>query len=175
MEKFYYHSNGDTFQKKVVLQIIDNILKINNGEYDAIDKNSNIRNLRIYPVLVVHDRQFESIGLNHLLNNWFQDELNKIKDQLIIKEVNMLIVVNIDKFILYQDSLKVRKVIFENLIDKYSKYSKLESKSASSSKSFQRKIQSALKTFSSFMEDEMDKNGIKGIPSNIKEYLIKLK
>ncbi len=84
------------------------------------DREYNVESIRIYPLLIVHDRQFDTLGINKLLQKWFSFELQKIKDDYPIDKIFPLTIINIDSLIRHQNILRIRgKLRLENLIEEY--------------------------------------------------------
>ena len=118
-KKFYKieSAQGIIDQKKAVLQIIETIKSIFNLEYDKID-NYNPDNIRIYPILLTHDRSFNSLGVNQLINSWFEDELQSEFNQTQLNRIGRITVLDISSLIMYHEILKSRKVKLEmNIIN----------------------------------------------------------
>lgn len=119
-EKFYFNvlENGKT-ENKAVLQLINNIRKILKREF-SFDDNYKSTSIKIYPILVVHDHQFNVLGLNKLINFWFKSELMKLSEEgLNIEKVRNITIIDIDTLIIYQDIFKSRNLKLEDCIDSY--------------------------------------------------------
>lgn len=105
-------------EKKGIPQLLKNIEKIIKNEipYDSF-KNTN--KLKIYPIIITHNRQLDVVGLNNILNIYFEKELLKYDN---INNIKPITLINIDAFIVYQDYLKNYKHFdFEILLNKYNK------------------------------------------------------
>lgn len=119
--KFYklVDKNGN-ISKKAILQIIENIKRVRERHYKDLDNEFAAETCRIYPILVVHDSQFSCLGVNRLLQVWFQDELTKLATDIEIGGIHPLTVINIDTLINNMPSFQVRgKVRLEQLIEDY--------------------------------------------------------
>lgn len=87
-------------------QLVSTIIEMQNKKFrfdDHINKNVD---LHIYPILLVHDRIFQVLGINYKLNTWFRNELKsrtKSDNEMII---NGLTVIDIDTLILWLPYLK---------------------------------------------------------------------
>lgn len=91
-EKFYkIEKNGKT-EQKAVLQIVENIKRILKKYYDKCDKGYNPKNIKIYPIIVTHDRQFDSLSVNKLISKWFELELSRIKEEFENFNVQQIVV-----------------------------------------------------------------------------------
>lgn len=173
--KFYKTEKEGKIQKKAILQLLENIDRVHSKYYDKIDTDYDITKLRVYPVLIVHDRQFESLALNHLVNSWFLAELGNWKEKWRFKEVHGLVVINIDKFILHQDSFRTRKVLFEKMIEEYFEQSEIKNIKARNHTDFQQKALDCLKSFSTFIDIQLDSNGLNRMPDITEDYINNLK
>jgi hypothetical protein len=172
-EKFYKieNSDGKLEEKKAILQLIENIKRIKTKYYEKIDMDYNEDVVRIYPILVTHDRQFDCLGVNKLLQKWFIEELKLIKNDIDIRNVFPLTVMNIDVLILYQEAFKNRsKIRLENLIEDYHKYTFVLTKNYKSKSELEQKINNSLISFSVFVEQEIEKAGVKKFPSIVFDY-----
>ena len=77
-KKFYYDEKDGKIHSKAVLQLISNIEKALTLQ-NKFDMNYNNKNVRIYPLLILHDSSFNCPGLNYVINHWFKSELNKLE------------------------------------------------------------------------------------------------
>jgi hypothetical protein len=86
-------------------------------EYVNIDKSSN---LRIFPILILHERIFDIEGLNYILNMFF---LARIKEKFGEKydqsKIRNLTIIDIDTLIYLKDYFKSKDKNFKNLIEKH--------------------------------------------------------
>lgn len=67
------------------------------------------------------------LGFNKLINQWFKEELEKIK-KVDKKNIRPITVIDIDTLILYQDYFKDGKLKLHKLIDEYHSYTDLSIK-----------------------------------------------
>lgn len=160
-KKFYYYKKNGKTHYVGVSQLIKNIRKFLTNEYTFDDYNKDI--IRIYPILVTHHSVFNTPGLNVFINNWFKFELNNLKEENInIKNVNPLVIVDIDFFILYHEILKSRTLIFEHLLDEY--ISRIEYKENLRSKTIKQKSGEAIESFTTFLDQKISEKHKKGTP-----------
>ena len=125
-KKLYYDMKGDKVDKKAVLQIITNIKTILTGE-QVFDTRYKAGSVYIYPILVLHDRQFNLPGLNHIVNTWFADELKMLKEKGIATgRVKPLVIMDIDTLIYHQDNFSNKKLKLNDVIDEYFKLTTLK-------------------------------------------------
>lgn len=170
-EKFYKIEKGDKTEQKAVLQIIENIKRVLKIYYDKCDKAYNPNNVKIYPILVIHDRQFDSFAVNELISNWFNSELAKIKDKFNISNVQQITVLNIDTMILYQETFKQRgDNRLEKLISEYHQNIKFEPEKYRILEEVNVKKMNSFRPFTNFVNEKFDKRKIKKVPSHVMKY-----
>lgn len=106
---------------KGILQIINNIERLLKGEvFIDVDSELKDKTLNIYPILILHDNLYNALGLNRLLNYWFENELEKLKEKGInIWHVRPLIVVDIDTMIYLQESVRKSYCSYDKFIDDF--------------------------------------------------------
>ncbi|WP_312208211.1 hypothetical protein [Empedobacter sp.] len=171
-EKFLKIEKKGSITNKAILQIIENIDRVFNKFYNNLDTDYNENSIRIYPILVVHDRQFDTPGLNKIINNWFEKELNEKFTAHQIQRINKLTIINIDTFILFQEHFSKRGEIgLEIMIDKYYEY--IDKKYNSIIKRDMNNFIESFISFNKFCEDYFRKNKII-MPNYIDEYISKL-
>lgn len=78
--------------------------------------------IEIFPIILVHDRVFESMGINYKLNNWFIEELNlrNIKCNEKFK-IHPLTLMDIDTLILWNHNIKDNFKILKDLLIAHTK------------------------------------------------------
>lgn len=125
--KFLSVEKGNNkIKPKAILQLIRNIKRIMNNEF-KFDSKMKPKNARIYPILIVHHRQFEVAGLNKIIQSWFTKELLNLNEEGIdVKNVKPITVINIDSLILYQDLFISNRWKLEDMIDDYHKITKFK-------------------------------------------------
>lgn len=177
IEKFFFVDKQDgTRDKKAVLQLIENVkrlldLKLLTGQ------KYNSRNIRVYPILVVHERQFSTPGMNKLVNSWFDEELQGLKsDGYNISKVRPITIIEIDTFLLYQKQFANKRIKLEELIDEYIVYTSFDSsKKFPDEEALHSYYKSTLISFSDFVEGIIDERKIKRDPpvffENLREVL----
>jgi len=168
-EKFLKHGTD----KKAILQIIENIKRLFNVYYKNIDNNYNVDFLNIFPILVVHDRQFDTPELNRLMNIWFKNELKKNFNPKEISKINDLVIVNIDTLILYQEHFRKRgEYGLEIMINKYFEF--IKPTIYRSREEVMKKYLNTSIPFSIFVARKFDQTNFKNQPSFIEDYIKKL-
>ena len=167
--KFLKIEKDGKTSNKAILQIIENIKRLLNKFYTKIDGDYNPNNIKFYPILVTHDRQFDTPELNRLINIWFRIELEKKFNKSEISRIQDLTILNIDSVLLYQECFRQRgKNGLEVLINDYHNFIKLKSE-----KNIEQYLNTSI-SFYTFLGNHFDKIAIKK-PKYIKEYLEHLK
>ncbi|MDW8852984.1 hypothetical protein SD960_22985 [Flavobacterium sp. MMLR14_040] len=168
-EKFLKHD----IQKKAILQIIENVKRLFNIYYEKIDNKYKVEFLNIFPILVVHDRQFDTPELNRLINIWFKNELRKNFSAKEIFKINDLVIINIDTLILYQEHFRKRgEYGLEIMINKYFEF--IRPTIIKSKEEFRQKYLNTSISFSLFVARKFDQTNFKNQPSYIENYIQKL-
>jgi hypothetical protein len=172
-DKFLKVEKDGKTSKKAILQIIENIKRVFNEYYKKIDVSYNTDYVKVYPVLVTHDRQFDTPELNRLLNKWFREELDSTFDTNQKKQIKNLTIINIDTLIIYQEHFFKRgEYGLETLIDKYQAFAK-----PTFTTNYEKNIENYMNTsisFSAFVGNIFDKTNFKETPSFIEAYIKKL-
>ncbi len=120
--KFVKTEKKGKTNNKAILQIIENIKRFLNKFYKEIDTTYDTNNIKFYPILVTHDRQFDTPELNRLINKWFRAELENFFNKSEILRIQDLTILNIDSIVLYQENFRQRgKAGLEILINDYHK------------------------------------------------------
>lgn len=174
LEKFYRNKKG---KPKAILQLIDNIRSIIERNF-SVDKIDEKKKLKIYPILLLHYPQYNTPGLNRIVNSWFQDELDKLAAEgLDISGVRSLVIIDLDTFILHQELLLSRqsKFLLEKTLDDYSKLMDGKTNRLISFKwQFYRLIDNSLLSFPFYFSGLVDKKRGRKTPRVLKDKGIKL-
>lgn len=121
-KKLYLETDNDKTYNKAVLQLILNVKRSLSKEFE-FDTNYKPRSLYIYPIIILHDQQFNLAGLNVIVNNWFQKELTKLGESgLPIQRVQPITIINIDTLIFHQDLFREKILRLDFIIDEYLKF-----------------------------------------------------
>lgn len=167
--KLYQNEKG---KSKAVLQIISNIRKILSKTLE-FDSGFNPRNVVIHPVLVLHYRIFNTAGLNKWINFWFQDELEKLRQEgYKITNVKSLVLIDIDTLIFNKDVFKNRKLSLEEVLkyyqDNFINFS-VKGKNYNSQEEASQATKNSLIPFGEYLDDAIDSKGLRVIPEEFKE------
>jgi hypothetical protein len=157
---------------KAVLQIINNVRKVLSKTL-KFDKGYNPKNVVIHPVLVLHYRIFNTAGLNQWINFWFQEELEKLKQEgFDVSKVKPIVMIDIDTLIFNKDVFKRRKVSLEDVLihyqDNYINFTLKGRKYSSEDEAIQARKNSLI-PFGEYLDDKIDTEGLRVIPEEFKE------
>lgn len=158
-KKLYFDDSSGKVKPKAVLQLIRNVRNLLAGT-DGFEKNKRSVG-RIYPIVVVHNRQLNVAGLNQLLKKWFREELVKLGDEgFHIKKVAQLTIINISTLIHYADSLSTSKYSISKLIEEYHRTTSMKTKpSARNYIELENKLVSKAKPFNVFIANKIKARG----------------
>jgi len=174
-KKFYKIDKEGKIEAKAVLQLIENIKRILTKYYDKCDDGYNPANVKIYPILIVHDRQFDSLGVNRLVSKWFKKELVEMKDEFNIYNIQDITVINIDSILLHQETFKKRgNNRIEKIISDYHKNIKFIPENYRSQAEKEQKILNSFRSFTNFVDTELSEIASQRMPSYIMEYVKEL-
>ena len=114
--------------KKVGIgQLINTIEEILEKKFRFDDYVNAKNNLKIYPILLIHDRIFQSLGINYRLNNWYQRSLSeRLGNRFNLSNIRSLSVIDIDTMILWLPHLKKKDKNFRAILDDH--LNKMDSK-----------------------------------------------
>ena len=118
---------GNEKKKVGIGQLINTIEEIlsKNFRFDPYVNSKN--NLKIYPILIVHDRIFQTLGINYRLNSWYLESLEeRLGESFDLSKVKGLTVIDIDTIILWSPYLKEKEKRFKEILDSH--LTKLNSK-----------------------------------------------
>ncbi|MGN7986050.1 hypothetical protein ACTJKC_01850 [Pedobacter sp. 22226] len=164
-EKKLYFEEVNGKEKHVgVMQLIAFIRKLLKKEF-VLDTNYHYRDLNIYPILIVHDHQYNVPGFNRLIDYWFQAEVQILAEEgLFVKRINPLVVINIDSLIYHQVGL-ASNIALNQVIKKYVQHTKKESHlKFRSQQEMKSHVLSKQIAFSTFLNEYFQKEGLKKIP-----------
>ncbi|MBW8050174.1 MAG: hypothetical protein FVQ77_07525 [Cytophagales bacterium] len=174
-KKLYFDDNKGKIENKAVLQLLNNIKRVLSKQF-SFDTNYNEGSLYIYPIIILHDHQFNVAGLNVLVNYWFQEEINKL-NQLGFNtdRVRPIVIIDIDTLILHQDILRDRTIKLENVLDNYYKFIKFNTKKKYRDEEHATEYRErTVVSFSLFLANYVSKKKIGRIPKMLKEKVFSL-
>lgn len=112
----------------------------------------------IYPSIAVHDSLYDTLALNYWVNEWYQEELNKLKSDpaftgVDFSRVRPITMIDIDTLILYQLNFERGELNLFDMIEAYQKY--VDVKSASDTN-----FEKAIIPFSAFAREYAEGKGV---------------
>lgn len=111
---------GDKTHKVGIGQLINTIEEILEKKFRFDTYVNTKNNLKIYPVLLVHDRIFQTIGINYKLNSWYRESLNeRLGTKYNLTNIKNLTIIDIDTFILWSPYLKEKHNRFKDILDNH--------------------------------------------------------
>lgn len=98
-------------------QLVNSIEEIVNKSFQLDEYVNSENDLRIFPVLIIQDRIFQSPGINYRLNSWYLNIVkDKLKDKYDPNFIKGLTVIDIDTLIVWTPYLKEINNRFEEII-----------------------------------------------------------
>ncbi|MBC7486934.1 MAG: hypothetical protein H7282_09310 [Cytophagaceae bacterium] len=175
-EKLYYVENEEgKIINKAIKQLFTNIERVLTKKL-SFDTAYSEKSILIYPIIVIHDTQYNIPGLNNLINYWAKNELAKLNALgLDINRIKPITIIDIDTLIYHQDIFRTGKIKLNITLDKYFEYVSFDEK-----KQYKdlnqlsiRKHRTAL-PFSLFLDWFIDKNKLHKIPKFLQDKLISI-
>lgn len=118
-KKMYYAVNERGVKKpKALLQLLNNAQRL--IDEDRIDREVNKQHVRIYPIIITHDRAFTAPGVNWTLNQWYIQEVHDNYPDL-ANRLQPLVMIDIDTLILTCSRLQSRRFRLEHWIEVYNR------------------------------------------------------
>jgi hypothetical protein len=151
-EKLYFEQKEKKIKKKAIMQLGNTINALLERTFKADDLPP--KQIEIYPIIVVHDHQYNVTGLNKLANHWFdQERLNLIyTDRRDI--IWPITIINIDTLIYNESLFRTSEIKLHTVIEKYHRSIKDDSKKQYPTiTSKQQAYQNMLMPFSAFLSD----------------------
>lgn len=112
-EKFYTYGK----KKKAVRQLLNYIELAQNMKYKFFDSNSKLENCIYYPILVTTDLTLTSLGFNKLLNEYMDNDIDKL-DIHLKRRIKPLTIIHINDLLVRTSKIQKLDVV----IDDYYKY-----------------------------------------------------
>jgi hypothetical protein len=170
-KKFHKVEKNNSIEKKAILQILNNIQRIHDKYYSKMDVDYDLDKVEIYPIIVVHDPQFNCLGVNRLVSKWFEEEKENYSLGELSKRIKNVTIIDIDTLLHHQERLKTRgEFRLEKLISDYHKTWEFDPRF---SKSFNQSLDGNTKahlSFYEFAEKKLDDPNSNGIPKFIINY-----
>lgn len=146
---------------KAVKQLRHNIERVIAKQL-VLDTDYDAAQVKIYPVVIVHDSLYSTPSLNYWVNTWLADELASLKAANTFPEFDFsrimpVTLVEIDTLILYQHHFQTKQLDFITLLDMYHQHVRLD---LQGDQADQHIFQSVL-PFSEFVRDYGHRIGIR--------------
>lgn len=110
----------DEIENKLVIKGVSQLVKFIETfeeKFDKFDSKVQLTKITFHPILIVQDRVLSTMGINHILNGYFQKKLTKETSSKL--RIKPLIVMNIDCLILYSGIFAGQPKIFQACLDDY--------------------------------------------------------
>lgn len=106
-------------KKKVGIgQLVTTIEEIGSKKFRFDDYVNSKNSLTVYPVLLVHDRIFQTLGINYRLNQWFKEQcIERLGDLNKNFNIKGLTVIDIDSLILWLPYFQVKDKNFKEVLN----------------------------------------------------------
>ncbi|SER39116.1 hypothetical protein [Neolewinella agarilytica] len=168
--KLWYEDKATKTVSRSVRQLGQMILSFTNKEYHHLDSDCKEENCRIYPIIIVNDRQFDSLGVNALIQEWWKTEIVESGVDNLKNIITPPVIINIDGLISFQDLLKRREVKIESIIESYWHHVNMTNfKARSMQEVIARRTQSFI-SFGDYLNSYIAEKGKWGIPSFLIPY-----
>ncbi|MGH1387467.1 hypothetical protein [Kordia sp.] len=103
-------------------QLVTSIVQIIENEFKFDDYLNEQKNITIYPILLINDRIFETLGINYRLNQWY---LTLVKEKLGEKYnsnfIKSLTIIDMDTLIYWTPYLVQKDSNFKKILDEHLK------------------------------------------------------
>ena len=123
IKKILFTQKDDTGKNnKGFFQLLNNIQRILDENFH-LDNYHNVKKLVFYPIIIIHDSQYNLPGLNKLINNWSEEYIQEVvKEKKIDRhKIKPVTIIDIDSLTYYQELFINKSLVLEILIDGYHK------------------------------------------------------
>jgi hypothetical protein len=174
-KKLYFENKNGKTDNKAVLQLTKNIERVLTKQF-SFDTSYKEHSVYTYPIIILHDHQFNVAGLNVLVNHWFNIELEKLKVKgLFIDKVKPITIIDIDTFIFHQDIFRDRTIKLETVLDEYFKFVTFDSKRKYRDEEHAKEyVKRTVVPFSIFLSNYVAEKKVRRVPKTLMEKGIKL-
>lgn len=170
---FGFYDKHNKWHNKAVLQLINsvsNVLK----KLNSFDVKYKPKEVNIYPIILLHDFQYEVPGFEYWINTWFEGELEALKEKgLYVKNIKPLTIMCIDSLLLHSEPLK-NKIKLHKALEIYHKRKKKWPWSKKKISNYQELVDTkteSLMPFSIFLDNYLIRRKINKYPS-LNEYIL---
>jgi hypothetical protein len=150
--------------EKAVKQLDKNIRRVMEKELVLDDKYS-ANDVKIYPVILVHDSLYSASALNYWVHYWLKDAIEIMKDEQAFagfdfERVAPVTIMEIDTLILYINLFKDGKLDIMDLIENYHQYVRYGYADFKSREEIEKYAYQSAIPFSEFTRDYGHKTGV---------------
>ena len=162
IKKFYQ----DGKDAKAINQLLAFIKSLLTKTFLKWDNTYKLDTARIYPIIIIHDRQLDVPGLNKIINFWYFNELEKLKKEVEIKsKIYPITIITASTLILAHELFLDRRLLFEEMIEWYHEFTKVkEPRHFGSQQQFEKHIMETGLPFSHFLTEQVKKKNLPRIP-----------
>ncbi|MFA8434264.1 MAG: hypothetical protein ACEPOZ_07085 [Marinifilaceae bacterium] len=158
-DKLYYHQGKKKESPKAVKQLANFAETLLEGSFKE-DANYKPKSVKIYPIILLHNRQLDIIGLNNLINYWFKKEVDLFESKTVnIRNLKLPTIISIDTLILIHERLAKGELKLEKLLDDYHHYideARLKKKKFKDQDEIMSAVQDQLASFNMFIMSKYD-------------------
>lgn len=172
-KKFFFEKTSkNKIKKKAVKQLVNNILRLHKNKM-TFDKNFTGSTAIVYPILLVHDRQYNLPGLNVLVNTWLTEELSaRAHEGIIVSNVHPLVIIDIDTIIAFYDTFRKRKIVLFEALDSYYRYLNTKNKTVKTREESDEVVLRAINPFSKFFENYAKQKRQSPVPQKLLQQIL---
>jgi hypothetical protein len=170
-EKKLYFAEKDGVEKpKAVKQLINSVRKLLKNDF-KVDKDYQYKEASIYPILITHDQQYDVAGFNHLINYWFQAELEQLATEgFFIHRIKPIVIVNIDCLIYHQVALQ-KHISLHEALNLYTEHIKINRNQKFKNQSeVENYLMSKMTPFPIFFDDYVNDKGWREMPPMLHDF-----
>jgi hypothetical protein len=121
-DKLYFHAGDKKVSAKAVKQLASFSNMILTNVFNE-DTNYKPNSVTIYPIILLHNRQLDIVGLNNLINIWFNTEKDRMKmEGTNVQNLRMPTIIMIDTLILLHERLANNQLELDVIIDEYQEF-----------------------------------------------------
>lgn len=159
----------DGKNNKAILQLLNNVKRLLAKKF-SVDTAYKESSLRIYPIIIVHDKQCIVPAINVLLNRWYEDELVKLdKEGFEVQNVRPVTIMSIDTLLYNENVLAGRKLDLSRVIDDYHKQTIIKKKKVDNELELKQLLMNSLLPFDNYFNALVGKQKLRKSPSMLRE------
>jgi hypothetical protein len=150
---------------KAVKQLATNALRCLKQEM-PLDKTYDLKRLRVFPIIIVHDSLYSASGLNYWVYYWFMDELRLLQNDpansmLNFSKIMPITIIEIDTIILFQAHFANGSLDLVSMLLRFHEHVLYDPLGRVNSSNVEEQIMKSLLPFSEFAREYGYSKGIK--------------